>query len=126
MPGIMPSRSPIGPILRTALQLLDEVVEVQLVRLHLLAEGGDVLLAELLLRLFDQREHVAHAQDARGEALRVEGLQSIGALTGADELDRQAGDGADRERRATAGVAVELGQDEAGDLGDARRTPRPR
>ena len=32
-----------------------------------------------------------------------------------EELDRDAGDGRDRERRAAAGIAVDLGQDQAGD-----------
>ena len=46
----------------------------------------------------------------------------VGLLAGAQELDREAGDGGDRERRAAAGVAVDLGQDQAGhrDRGDER------
>ena len=58
---------------------------------------------------------VAHAQDPAGEAVRVEDLEGVGLLAGAQELDRDAGDRADRERGAAAGVAVDLGQDEAGD-----------
>ena len=34
-------------------------------------------------------------------------------LAGADELDRHSGDGFDRQRRAAAGIAVELGHDDA-------------
>ena len=56
---------------------------------------------------------VAHAQDPAGEPVRVEHLEGVGLLAGAQELDRDAGHGADRERRAAAGVAVDLGQDEA-------------
>ena len=69
-------------------------------------------------------------EDPAGEPVRVEDLERVGLLAGAQELDRDAGDGGDRERRAAAGVAVDLGQDQAGDrdggderLRDARRPP---
>ena len=52
------------PHLAYFLHLLHEVVEVQLVRLHALAELFDVLVADVGLRLFDQGEDVAHAEDA--------------------------------------------------------------
>ena len=58
----------------------------------------------------------------------IERLERVDLLAGADELDRHAGHGADRERRAAAGIAIHLGQDQAGDaepvverLGDADR-----
>src|SRR3970282_333640 len=50
-----------------------------------------------------------------GEAVRVEGPQRVRLLTGADELDGNAGDGADGEGASTAGVAVKLREDEAGE-----------
>ena len=45
----------------------------------------------------------------------MEDLQRVGLLAGAEELDRDAGDGGDGQRRAAAGIAVDLGQDQAGD-----------
>ena len=45
----------------------------------------------------------------------MEFLQRIDLFAGADELDRLAGDGAHRERRAAAAVAVDAGQHDAGD-----------
>ena len=42
--------------------------------------------------------------------------QRVEMLAGADELDRHAGDVLDRQRRAAAGVAVELGHDHAVEL----------
>ncbi len=45
--------------------------------------------------------------------LGVELLELVELLAHADELDRLAGDGPDRQRGAAAGVAVELGQDHA-------------
>ena len=65
------------------------------------------------LGLFDQAEHVPHAQDAVGHAVRVEQVEVGEALTGAGEGDRLAHDTLHRERGPATGVAVELGQDDA-------------
>jgi hypothetical protein len=46
----------------------------------------------------------------------MEILQRIHLLAGADQLDRLAGDGAHRQRRAAAAVAVDAGQHDAGDV----------
>jgi hypothetical protein len=64
--------------------------------------------------LLDQRDDVAHAQDAAGMALGVEHLQAVDLLAGARELDGRAGDLPHRQRRAAARIAVGLGQDDAG------------
>jgi hypothetical protein len=68
-----------------------------------------------LLGLLDEGDDVAHAEDAPGDAVGVEGLERVGALADADELDRLAGDGAHREGRTAAAVAVHPGQDDAGE-----------
>ena len=75
---------------------------------------------DVLLGPLDERHHVAHAEDPAGEAVGVEDLERVGLLAGAHELDREAGDRADREGRAAAGVAVDLRQDQARSAG-----PRP-
>ena len=52
----------------------------------------------------------------------MEGLEPVELLAGAGELDRLAGDRAHRQRRAAAGVAVDPGEDDAGQrhlLGEA-------
>ena len=54
-------------------------------------------------------------EDPAGEPVGMEDLERVGLLAGAHELDGQARDGRDRERRATARVAVDLGEDEARD-----------
>ncbi len=64
----------------------------------------------MLLRLLDERHDVAHAEDARGHAVRKERFERIELFAHTHELERFAGDRPDRERRAAAGVAVELGQ----------------
>ena len=45
----------------------------------------------------------------------MEILQRVHLFAGADQLDRLAGDGAHRQRRAAAAVAVDAGQHDAGD-----------
>ncbi len=74
-----------------------------------------LLLVDRLLGLFDERHDVAHAENARDDAVGMEGLERVVFFTDADELDRLPGNLADRKRRATAGVAVHLGEDHAGE-----------
>ena len=60
-------------------------------------------------------EHVAHAEDAAGHAVGVELLELVELLARAGEGDRPADDLLDAERGTAAGVAVELGHDDAVD-----------
>ena len=64
---------------------------------------------------FHQADNVAHAEDAAGDAFRVEIIERVELFAGADEFDRRTGDGAHREGGAAAGIAVEPGHDDAGD-----------
>ena len=64
----------------------------------------------------DEGDDVAHAQDAPGHSLGVELVEGIELLAHAHELDRLARDVLDRERGATARVAVELGEDDPVDV----------
>ncbi len=63
----------------------------------------------------DQAQDVAHAEDT-GLAMRSgwNASRSVQLFAGAGKLDRLARHRAHRERRAAAGIAVELGQDYAG------------
>ena len=70
---------------------------------------GHFILIDFLLRLFDQRNHVAHAQDPAGHAVGVEFLERVEMFAGADELDGHAGNGLDRQGGPAPGVAVEFG-----------------
>ena len=74
-----------------------------------------LFLVDRLGRLLDQADDVAHAEDAAGDALGMEGLERVELFAGAEELDRLAGDGAHRQRRAAARIAVDAGQHDAGD-----------
>ena len=97
------------------LELAGEVVQVELARLHLLGDRRGLFRVDVLGGFLDQADDVAHAEDAVGDALGMELLQRVHLLAGADQLDRLAGDGAHRERRAAAAVAVHAGEHEAGD-----------
>ena len=76
--------------------LLQEIGEVKRGLLQLLLHAGHIGQLHLLLGLLHQGEHIAHAQDAAGHALGMEGLQRLHLLAGADELDRRTADLADR------------------------------
>ena len=96
------------------LHLIAKILQREAVRQHLLLERLGLILIDRGLGLFDQGQDVAHAQDARNHALGVEDLQRIVPFADADELDRLARDLMNREGRAAARVAVQLGQHYAG------------
>ena len=87
------------------------------------AVAGEGLLGELLgfaaVEVFfgalEEGGDVAVAHDAGDDAVGVEGLEGVGLFAGAEELDGRAGDVADGEGGAAAGVSVHLGEDGAGD-----------
>ena len=115
MPGSMPIRPPRPPILLHLLELLAQVVEVERALAHALGGALRLLGVDRRRRLLDQRDDVAHAEDAVGDARGMEILQRVDLLAGADQLDRLAGDRAHRQRRAAAAVAVDAGQHDAGE-----------
>ena len=115
---------PIGPIFRTCSIWSSMSSRVKLFLRSFSRHLGGLLLVEVLLGPLHERQHVAHTQDAARQPVGVERLEGVGLLAGAEELDRQSGHGADGERRAAAGVAVDLGQHQAGQR--VRRRGRPR
>jgi hypothetical protein len=88
--------------LRTARRLIAEVVERELVAAQLLLQRERLLLVVDLLGALDQREHVAHAEDARRHPIGMEHFQGVELLADAGEQHRRAGHRAHRERRAAA------------------------
>src|SRR5208337_4671812 len=95
------------------LNLLGEVCDGELVLLELALELLGLGLVVVLLRLFDQRQHVAHPEDARRQPVRIENLERVEFLTGGRKQNRCAGDSAHRKRRTAPRVGVELGQNHA-------------
>ena len=109
------SRLPIGPILRIISICSRKSSRVSSPEPILAAASSAFCCIEDLLGLLDQAQHVAHAQDAAGHPVGVEDVEVLELLAGRREQDRHAGDLAHRQRRTTAGVAVELGQHHAGE-----------
>ena len=96
-------------------ELVAQVLQVEPALAHLLDGAHRLFVVEVLGGLLDEGDDVAHAEDAARDARRVEFLERVHLLAGADELDRLAGHGPHGERRAAAGIAVHAGQHDAGD-----------
>lgn len=98
-------------------ELVAEVLEGEAVAGEgLFGEGLGLAAVEFFFGALEQGGDVAHAHDAGDDAVGVEGLEGVGFFAGAEELDGLAGDVADGEGCAAAGVAVHLGEDGSGDL----------
>ena len=76
--------------------------------------GFSVGLIELVLDLFDQRQHVAHTEDALRHPIRIERLKRVILLADANEFHRLPDHLLDRERRTAAGIAIHLGKYDTG------------
>ena len=109
------------PIFLHAAHLGAEILKIERGLLQLLRHGLGFVGLEGALRLLDQGEHVAHAEDAARHALGVEYLEIGKFFTDADVLHRSAGYGLDGQGRAASGVAVHLGQYHAGEFEIAAR-----
>lgn len=95
--------------------LVEEVGEVEAAFLHAFHGAHGVVFADFVGDLFDHSDDIAHAEDAVGHAFGVEFGELVEFFAFADEFDGFAGDGAHGECGAAAGVAVEFGEDDAGD-----------
>ena len=81
----------------------EEVIQIEpAAALELFGQTAGCLVVDAGLRLLDQGEDVAHAEDAIGHAVGVKGVEPVEFFAGAHELDRAAGDRLDRERRPAA------------------------
>ena len=96
-------------------ELLAQVGEIEGALAHLLGDARGLLGVDRRGGLLHQRDDVAHAEDAVGDARGMKVLDGVELLAGADELDRLAGDRAHRQRGAAAAVAVDACQHDAGE-----------
>ena len=96
--------------------LVEEVLEREVVAGDLGGHLFGLRLVERLLGLLDEGEDVTHAEDARRHPLGVEDVEVGELLTGGREHDRPLADLRDRQGRTTAGVTVELGEHDAGEV----------
>ena len=92
------------------LYLFVEVVEVKLILLDLLLQAACLLLVVLLLSPFDERNDIAHTEDAVCHTAWVERVERFHLLACADELDGLIDDASDAERSTTSGIAIKLGE----------------
>jgi lipoprotein-releasing system permease protein len=67
------------------------------------------LLIDLLFGFLDQGQNIAHTQNTGGYSIREEGLKGIDLFASRHKLDRLASNRANRQRRATSGIAIGLG-----------------
>ena len=86
---------------------------------HAVAKGAFLLLSadyrigvEGPFSLLDERHDIAHVEDARRHAVRMEGLEVGELLADGREHDRSARHRDDRKCGTSASIAVELGQDD--------------
>ena len=95
--------------------LVEEVVKIEFSFLHPLHRAHGVLFVHRLSDVFHHADDVAHAEDTVGHAGGVKLHELIEFFALARVFDRLASDLAHGERRATAGVAIELRNHDAGD-----------
>ena len=96
--------------------LVKEVVERHLARADLRCGLLGLLVVEGGLSLLDEGEQVAHTEDAARHALRVEDVEVVELLAGRCKKNGLAGDLTDGQRGTTAGVAIELGEHDTGEV----------
>ena len=97
-------------------ELGKEVVVVELVRPEFLLEFFRLFLVDFGGGLFHEGDDVSHAEDAPGHPFGIKHFKAVELFTETDEFDRPPGHFADGERGTAAGVTVEFGQDETGEI----------
>ena len=103
-----------APHLLDLKQLLAEIIERESIsEQRLLSQILTLLAVKRGLGPLNQRHHVAHAQDASNDAVRMKWFERVRLLAHADKLDRLPCDMANRKRRAAARVAIHLRQNHA-------------
>ena len=97
-------------------KLRKEVVHVELTLCHALGKALGFLLLDILRRLFDKGDDIAHIEDTSGHPRRIEFLQRVLLFADTDQLDRAAGDLAHRQRGTATRITVKARQHDAGDV----------
>src|SRR5712692_4991601 len=96
------------------LELVAEVFEGEVILAEFAFELGGGFFVDGQFGALDEGHDVAHAEDAGDDTLGIKAFEGVVFFAEADEFDRGAGNFADGEGRAAAGVAIELGEDDAG------------
>ena len=96
-----------------AVELRKQVFERELVFRHLFLQVLGFFEVDGLLRFFNERNNIAHAQNAACNALWVERLKILSLFASTDEQNRLACNRLERKSRTTARVGIELGENNA-------------
>ena len=96
------------------LKLLSKILQIEAAAfLYLAGELLGLAVIYLPFHFLDEREHVAHPQNARGQPLRVKGIQRIGLFTDTEEFDRPLCHCAHGKGCTAARIRVDLGEYDA-------------
>src|SRR5699024_10220934 len=95
-------------------QLVEEVIQSELTRTELARGILGLLVVHGGFSLLNKAEHVTHAENTAGHALRVENIEVFELLTGGGKHDWLAGDFTNRQCGTTAGIAIKLSKNHAG------------
>ena len=104
-----------GSHLLDLLELAPEVLEREPGFHQSLSRALGLVAVEPLLCPLDEGDDVPHPEDALREPVWMEDLERVHRLARAHERDRQPGHRSDAEGSPAAGIAVHLGQDQAGE-----------
>src|SRR4029453_18974952 len=94
----------------------EEVLEVHSLLPDLLLHPSRHVFVEGTLRLLDERDDVALLEDPTRHAVRMEVLERLRLLTHSDVLDGLFSHAVDGECRTAARIAINLREDDAGDV----------
>ena len=96
-------------------QLVGQIVHVEGALAHPLGDLLGLFVVDILRGLFDERNHVAHAENAARDTVRVEIFQPIQLFAGAEQLDRLACDSPHRKCGTATAIAVNAREHNASD-----------
>ena len=94
-------------------KLLGEIIHIELALGHFLGLFLGAFNIHFLGRFFDQRNNVAHAENAARHAFRLERIERVYFFADADKLNRRASHRTHGKRGAAARVTVDTGHDNA-------------
>ena len=92
------------------LDLFVEILQIELVLGDFLLEPGGFFGVDLLLGFFDQRNHIAHAQDSVGHSVWMKNIQGCQFFASGNILDWLADGVANGKCRTTPGISVHFCQ----------------
>ena len=115
MPGIMPINPPMPPMLLHLAELVAQVVQVELALAHLVGDAKRLFLRRSTAPPSRRGRRCRPCRGCGWRCARGGNPPARPSSRRCRQLDRLAGDGAHRERRAAAAVAVDARQHDAGD-----------